>query len=263
MTDPHFPSSAGSAVLTEIVDFFATKQEGLGDMWAHPDDFSSYGLDYRHRDGTQLWIDLEKDGVVHILWKPAGQEKPTTVKFGLIPNPAQREPVSAEKMLDLLQCSTCFRGDVCRIMPCACAQSLADAAQPPAAPVETKSAIDMIAACYEGLCPDGSSALDFEWARQRGYILPNNGSGKLSPAQCSAATGGDILRKFADAFRSGEQGATMDCDDAQKMALAIDSLLNQPQGARESREEYERGYADGIEWAITQGPQTPLKGDGQ
>jgi hypothetical protein len=55
-----------------------------------------------------------------------------------------------------------------------------------AAPVETKSAIDMIAACYEGLCPDGSSALDFEWARQRGYILPNNGSGKLSPAQCSA-----------------------------------------------------------------------------
>lgn len=37
--------------------------------------------------------------------------------------------VTAKKMLDLLQCSTCFRGDVCSMMPCACAQSLADASR--------------------------------------------------------------------------------------------------------------------------------------
>jgi hypothetical protein len=79
--------------------------------------------------------------------------------------------------------------------------ALADAviaAQPPAAPVETKSASEMIAACYEGLCPDGSSALDFEWARQRGYILPNNGSGKLSPAQCSADS--DLEERVVEAI---------------------------------------------------------------
>jgi Lar family restriction alleviation protein len=53
----------------------------------------------------------------------------------VIPTDAQGAGIS-EKMLGILQQSTCFT-DVCTTMPCSCAQELADAAQPPAAPVET------------------------------------------------------------------------------------------------------------------------------
>jgi hypothetical protein len=72
---------SGQALLTEIIDYFATKDEGLGDMWAHPDDFSSYGLDYRNRDGTQLWIDLDKDGTITVLWKRPDNSKVQVKKF--------------------------------------------------------------------------------------------------------------------------------------------------------------------------------------
>ena len=76
----------GSELLTEIVDYFATKQDGLGDMWAHPDDFSSYCMDYRSRDGTQLWIDLEKDGSIVVLWKCKDNIKPHVLKFTALTN---------------------------------------------------------------------------------------------------------------------------------------------------------------------------------
>jgi len=68
-------------LLNEIIAFFSTTQEGLGDGWAHDDDFTSYGLDYRHRDGTRLWLDLEDDGTIHILWQAAGQSEPTIMYF--------------------------------------------------------------------------------------------------------------------------------------------------------------------------------------
>jgi hypothetical protein len=33
--------------------------------------------------------------------------------------------MSAEKVLQLLQASSCFRGDVCAMLPCACAETIA------------------------------------------------------------------------------------------------------------------------------------------
>jgi hypothetical protein len=33
--------------------------------------------------------------------------------------------MSAEKVLQLLQVSSCFRGDVCAMLPCACAETIA------------------------------------------------------------------------------------------------------------------------------------------
>lgn len=69
------------ALLTEIIDYFATAKESPGDFWAHPDDLSSYCLDHQARDGTKFWIDLEKDGTIMVLWKPAGQTVPTIKRF--------------------------------------------------------------------------------------------------------------------------------------------------------------------------------------
>jgi len=74
-------SEPAKKLLNEIIAFFSTCQEGLGDGWAHDDEFTSYGLDYRHRNGTQWWLDLENDGIIRILWKPVGQDKPTTMYF--------------------------------------------------------------------------------------------------------------------------------------------------------------------------------------
>jgi hypothetical protein len=106
------------------------------------------------------------------------------------------------------------------------------AAQPPAAPVETKSASEMIAACYEGLCPDGSSALDFEWARQRGYILPNNGNGKLSPAKCSAGIDyADLLIRLRETPLPSLNRIGRDRREA---AEAIERLSAVPQGVKVS-----------------------------
>lgn len=68
-------------LLTEIIAFFSTCQEGLGDGWAHDSEFKSYGLDYRHRNGTVFWLDLEDDGTIHVLWKPVGQDSATSMRF--------------------------------------------------------------------------------------------------------------------------------------------------------------------------------------
>lgn len=40
--------------------------------------------------------------------------------------------MTPEQALDLLQCSTCFRGDVCAVLPCACAETIAKMATPSA-----------------------------------------------------------------------------------------------------------------------------------
>lgn len=73
----------GAAFLTEIIAYFSTAKESPGDAWAHPDDFSSYGLDHQSRDGTKFWIDLEQDGTIMVLWKPVGQQVPTIKRFSV------------------------------------------------------------------------------------------------------------------------------------------------------------------------------------
>lgn len=79
-----------SAVLTEIIDYFATSEEGAGGEWAHPDDFSSYCLDFQGRDGTKFWLDLEKDGTIHLMWKRGDVVK--SMNFGLLPVQPQEAP---------------------------------------------------------------------------------------------------------------------------------------------------------------------------
>jgi hypothetical protein len=70
-----------AALLTEIIDHFANAKESPGDWWAHDDEFSSYCLDHQARDGTKFWLDLDKDGTITLLWKPAGKERPEIIKF--------------------------------------------------------------------------------------------------------------------------------------------------------------------------------------
>lgn len=58
------------------------------------------------------------------------------------------------------------------------------------------------------------------------------GSRRAPEMEAGAASG--LLRRFADAFRSGAQGADMDCDTAQALAVAIDTLLASPSAVREA-----------------------------
>jgi hypothetical protein len=67
--------------LNEIIAHFAAAKEGPGQDWAHDDGFTSYCLDHLGSDGTKFWIDLEDDGTICILWKPAGQHVPTIKRF--------------------------------------------------------------------------------------------------------------------------------------------------------------------------------------
>jgi hypothetical protein len=79
MTEPsellELADSSASALLTEIINHFATAKESPGDWWAHDDDYSSYCLDHKSKDGTVFWLDLEDDGTIRIVWKPANEEK--------------------------------------------------------------------------------------------------------------------------------------------------------------------------------------------
>lgn len=56
-------------LLNEILDYFQAEDRDPGGDWAFPDDFSSLGLDYRDRFDTKLWLDLERDGTIHLVWK--------------------------------------------------------------------------------------------------------------------------------------------------------------------------------------------------
>ena len=73
--------SNARTLLTEIIDYFANCDEKPGDFWAHDDEFESYCLDHRSKDGTKFWLDLEKDGTISIMWKPATAAKPTVMFF--------------------------------------------------------------------------------------------------------------------------------------------------------------------------------------
>lgn len=171
--------SAGSEVLTKIVDFFATTQEGLGDMWAHPDDRSSYDMDYRHRDGTQLWLDLDKSGVIKVLWRAAGQENPTIVRFAAITDDAQQaqgcgDPSCQDPNCDYGKQDDALRAEIrslridnARLRDEAAIRALA--AQPPAAPVETERKTFTI--------PPGHEAVRDSEGRATGEVRPRSSAG--------------------------------------------------------------------------------------
>lgn len=59
-------------VLNEALDYFQRENESPGEWWAFPDDGSSLCLDYEsEKDGTKFWLDIERDGTIHIMWRPA------------------------------------------------------------------------------------------------------------------------------------------------------------------------------------------------
>jgi hypothetical protein len=86
--------SAGNAsareVLSEIVDYFAASGEGAGGEWAHPDDLSSYCLDFHGQDGAKFWLDLHRDGIIHLMWKRGAAMR--SMNFGLITREPQTSP---------------------------------------------------------------------------------------------------------------------------------------------------------------------------
>lgn len=73
--------SDAKTLLNEIIAYFATAKESPGDFWAHDDNFSSYCLDHKARDGTIFWLDLEDDGTIRIVWRPAGAAKSQSQTF--------------------------------------------------------------------------------------------------------------------------------------------------------------------------------------
>ncbi len=70
-----------SEFLSKIIDHFAESDDGPPGDWAHDTDCSSYALEHRGKDGTRFWIDLDKDGTISVLWKPAGMERPEVKIF--------------------------------------------------------------------------------------------------------------------------------------------------------------------------------------
>ena len=73
--------SNASKVLGEILDHFKGFGISPDDAWAFDDECNSLCLDHRSLDGTKFWIDLQRDGTIIILWKPAGTERPEVLQF--------------------------------------------------------------------------------------------------------------------------------------------------------------------------------------
>jgi hypothetical protein len=67
--------------LNQIIAHFAIEEEGPGDWWAHDNEFTSYALQHDGKDGVRFWIDLEDDGTITVLWKPAGAGDPIIKRF--------------------------------------------------------------------------------------------------------------------------------------------------------------------------------------
>ena len=62
-------------VLNEVLDYFEKEDTTPGDWWAFPDDFSSLCLEFRsEKDDTTFWLDMERDGTIRLVWRPAGSE---------------------------------------------------------------------------------------------------------------------------------------------------------------------------------------------
>lgn len=72
---------SAAQTLKEILQHFASSGETPGADWALDEEHTSLGLDHLSSDGSKLWLDLEHDGTIMLLWRPAGAEKPTLLKF--------------------------------------------------------------------------------------------------------------------------------------------------------------------------------------
>lgn len=62
-------------VLTEVLDYFQREDTTPGGRWAFPNDGSGLCLYFKsEKDGTKFWLDICRDGTIHIMWKPVGQD---------------------------------------------------------------------------------------------------------------------------------------------------------------------------------------------
>ncbi len=68
-------SMISAALLSEIIDHFASSEETPGDWWAPAEDRSSYNLQHDSKDGTRFCISLDKDGTITLVWKPRGRKR--------------------------------------------------------------------------------------------------------------------------------------------------------------------------------------------
>jgi hypothetical protein len=76
--------SNAEQVLAEIIDHFADGDENPGDHWCPDEHRTSYGLDYKGKDGRKFWLDLDKDGTITVFWKrPSGDH--SVVVFRQVP----------------------------------------------------------------------------------------------------------------------------------------------------------------------------------
>lgn len=73
--------NAATKMLSDALDHFRNGSISPGGDWTFSDDLESLCLDHRSPDGTKFWIDLQRDGTIIILWKPAGAERPEVFKF--------------------------------------------------------------------------------------------------------------------------------------------------------------------------------------
>lgn len=93
----------------------------------------------------------------------------------------------------------------------------------------------MIRVCPErdAICPHGMAcpySRDYECDMKgsRAELDRTRAKAEPAPSQEPDRDSLRIARQFADMYRSGAQGAEMDCDAAQALALAIDDILSVP-----------------------------------
>lgn len=93
----------------------------------------------------------------------------------------------------------------------------------------------MIRVCPErdAICPHGMAcpySRDYECDMKGSRAELDRTRAKVEPAPSQEPDRDSlrIARQFADMYRSGAQGAEMDCDAAQALALAIDDILSVP-----------------------------------
>lgn len=59
-------------IINDALDYFAKSETDPGGFWAFPDDGSSLGLDFRAKDDTVFWLDIDRDGTIQLVWRPSG-----------------------------------------------------------------------------------------------------------------------------------------------------------------------------------------------
>ena len=67
--------------INEILDYFEKVETDPGGDWAFPDDYSSLCLDFRGKDNTVFWIDIERDGSIRLIWRPGNNGEFKSMTF--------------------------------------------------------------------------------------------------------------------------------------------------------------------------------------